>query len=80
MKIIVFCMCCILANVGFSETNKSFSHRGNTPDNLTIVLTFVATTPIDSVDGSFFKDGLVGGDGKGFFSVEQNNFLQRDSV
>lgn len=44
-------------------------HRGHKhrPDNLIKAMTFVSTRPFDSVDGTFFLDGMVGGDGMHFF-------------
>ncbi|MFT7560032.1 MAG: hypothetical protein ACI93R_001947 [Flavobacteriales bacterium] len=39
----------------------------SSPDNLGKVFTFIATRPFDSVDGTFFLDGMVGGDGMAFF-------------
>ncbi len=42
------------------------SHK-NKPDNLKKVFTFISTRPFDSVDGTFFLDGMVAGDGMNFF-------------
>ncbi|MCI0556430.1 MAG: hypothetical protein L0287_36270 [Anaerolineae bacterium] len=47
----------------------TLDHRESksSPDNLIKAMTFIATRPFDSVDGTFFLDGLVGGDGMDFF-------------
>lgn len=49
------------ANVQAAESTP------HTPDNLDKVFTFVSTRPFDSIDGTFFKDGMVAGDGMSFF-------------
>ncbi len=42
-------------------------HNKSRPDNLAKAMTFISTRPFDSVDGTFFLDGMVDGDGMDFF-------------
>ncbi len=51
----------------FSEAIWNFYHKKKRPDNLAKTMTFAATRAFDSVDGTFFVDGLIGGDGMRFF-------------
>ncbi|ESS66714.1 hypothetical protein MGMO_177c00050 [Methyloglobulus morosus KoM1] len=49
------------------DKHANHSHGKNNPDNLIKAMTFISTRPFNSVDGTFFLDGLFGGDGMGFF-------------
>lgn len=51
-----------------SHSERSHLAKGkNTPDNLIKAMTFISTRPFNSVDDTFFLDGLLGGDGMDFF-------------
>ncbi len=51
-----------------SDNEHSKAKSG--PDNLIKAMTFISTRPFNSVDGSFFLNGLFGGDGVDFFKNE----------
>jgi hypothetical protein len=48
---------------GNPDHQKGYSR----PDNLIKAMTFISTRPFNSVDGTFFLDGLFGGNGMDFF-------------
>lgn len=61
------------------------SQSKNNPDNLIKAMTFISTRPFNSVDGTFFLDGLFGGDGMAFFKnvlglTDQEIELRRNSA
>ncbi|MEE9355677.1 MAG: hypothetical protein V3U75_08830 [Methylococcaceae bacterium] len=47
------------------DWGRGFYQRG--PDNLGKAMTFISTRAFDSVDGTFFLDGMIKGDGMDFF-------------
>jgi len=53
-----------------ADNNGHKKARNMSPDNLGKVFTFISTRPFDSVDGTFFLDGMLGGDGMDFFKNE----------
>lgn len=54
----------------YSYKNHHKKSHQMKPDNLGQAFTFVASRPFESVDGTFFLDGLVAGDGIRFFKEE----------
>ncbi len=60
------------ADQSFWDDDHHHQHHAtkHSPDNLYKAFTFISTRPFDSVDGTFFKDGLFGGDGMHFFKNE----------
>lgn len=54
-------------NANASHDNDWSKYYKNSPDNLGKIFTFISTRPFDSVDGTFFLDGMAGGDGMDFF-------------
>ncbi|MCP5245667.1 MAG: hypothetical protein H6937_06890 [Burkholderiales bacterium] len=57
----------VFAEHSHKSKKAEYPASKHAPDNLTKAITFVANRPFDSVDGSIFRDGLIGGDGKAFF-------------
>lgn len=56
-----------VAENSLPEDNLNFTTKKNAPDNLTHAITFIASKPFYSTDGSFLLNGLLGGDGISFF-------------
>jgi len=75
MKSIFALITAALLAVSFAASAEKSPWRGdpndpqnkNAPDNLIKAMTFISTRPFNSVDGTFFLDGLFGGNGMGFF-------------
>lgn len=64
---LIFISCNVSAENSSTVWGYGRSISKNGPDNLIKAMTFVSTRPFNSVDGSFFRDGLAGGDGMYFF-------------
>jgi len=47
--------------------NLDHQKGNNQPDNFVMAMTFISTRPFNSVDGTFFLNGLLGGNGMDFF-------------
>lgn len=54
---------------GDLTTSENWKHQKikKNPDNLIKSMTFIASRPFNSADGSFLLDGVFGGDGMNFF-------------